>query len=141
MTIDGNGYSQGTASVAVTFSQPGNYPLEINWNYGNTQHSTPARVLWVHVNGAAIAPLPATAIQAAQYRYIYRSSATGAVSNPSPESPEEFLSVLSNTVAATPSTDPQVDKIDFFRLDAGLQGQRAVLQGCRLANCIDIRHY
>jgi len=119
-TIDGNGYSQGTMSISVTFSQPGNYPIEVDWNYGNSQHSSPNRVMWIHVNGADIAPLPTTAITNAQYRYVYRSSATGAVSNPSPESAAQSLSTISNKVSATPSTDPQVDKIDFYRLDAGL---------------------
>lgn len=119
-TIDGNGYSQGTASVAVTFSAAGNYPIEIDWNYGNDQHASPARTMFLQCNGKNIAPLPGTAISESQYRYTYRSSATGATSNPSPESPEQVLAVLANTLTATPSTDPQVDKIDFYRLDAGL---------------------
>lgn len=121
MNIDGNGYSYGTGSVVVNFSAAGNYPIEINWNYGNTQHASPARILWLHVDGVAVTPLPATPITAAQYRYTYRSSATGATSNPSPPSPIQVLAVVANSVTATPSTDPQVDKIDFYRDDQGLQ--------------------
>ena len=120
MNIDGNGYSYGTASVVVNFSQAGNYPLEINWNYGNTQHSSPNRILWLHVDGVSVPPLPATPITSAQYRYVYRGSATGAKSNPSPSSPVQVLAVVANSLVATPSTDPQVDKIDFYRDDLGL---------------------
>ena len=118
--VDGNGYSYGSLSVAVTFSAAGNYPFEIEWNYGDDQHAFPARIMFIKVNGSDITPLPATAITAAQYRYTYRSSATGATSNPSPETSQQVLSVLSNTLTATPSTDPQVDKIDFYRFDTGL---------------------
>ena len=118
--INGDGYSYGSLSVAVTFSAAGNYPFEIEWNYGNDQHASPARTMFIKVNGVDITPLPATAITAAQYRYTYRSSATGATSNPSPETTQQVLSVLANTISATPSTDPQVDKIDFYRIDTGL---------------------
>jgi hypothetical protein len=115
ITLTGTGQSD-SASVAVTFSAPGNYPLEIDYDYW--YHS--GRTLTVLCNGANIAPIPSSAITQSQYRYTYRSSATGAVSNPSPESPESALSVLVNQVTAIPSTDPQVDKIDFYRLDTGL---------------------
>src|SRR5271157_2666566 len=120
MSIDGNGYSYGSGSVVVNFSQAGNYPLEINWNYGNTQHSVPSRILWLHVNGLSVPPLPATPITSAQYRYTYRGSATGATSNPSPSSPVQVLAVIANSLVASPSSDPQVDKIDFYRDDLGL---------------------
>jgi hypothetical protein len=111
----GDGFTS-NASVAVTFSQAGNYPIEIDWDYW--YHN--GRTLTVKCNGADIPPLPSTVITQAQYRYVYRSSATGAVSNPSPESAESGLSVLSNNVTLTGSTDPQVDKIDIYRLDIGL---------------------
>ena len=119
--IDGNGYSFGNFAVNINFSQPGNYPIEIDWNYGDDMHATPARTMYVQCNGQNIAPLPATVITAAQYRYTYRSSATGATSNPSPESLEQVFSVLANTLTPTPSTDPQVDKIDWYRLDESLE--------------------
>jgi hypothetical protein len=118
-TYEANGEDNNytTASVAVTFSAAGNYPLEIDWDYW---YHVP-RGLAVLCNGALIPPIPASIITDSQYRYTYRSSATGATSNPSPESAETALSVLANNVTATQSTDPQVDKIDFYRLDAGLE--------------------
>jgi hypothetical protein len=55
-----------------------------------------------------------------RYRYRYRSSATGATSNPSPPSLALTLPVSSTDLTPVPSVDPQVDKIDWFREDAGL---------------------
>jgi hypothetical protein len=106
-----------TASVAVTFSAPGNYPIELDWDYW---YHLP-RGLALLCNGDLIPPIPTTTITDSQYRYTYRSSATGATSNPSPESPETALSVLANNITAILSTDPQVDKVDFYRLDSGLE--------------------
>jgi hypothetical protein len=114
-TNDGGGLTV-TASIAVTFSAAGNYPLEVDYDYW--YHS--GRTLQIKANGLNIPPIPSSAITEAQYRYTYRSSATGATSNPSPASTEQSLSVLANQVTATVSTDPQVDKIDFYRLDTGL---------------------
>ena len=105
-----------SGNVQVNFSAAGNYPIEIDYDYW--YHS--GRTLTVSVNSQPILPLGNSSITQAQYRYVYRSSATGALSNPSPESPESSLSVLSNTVQATFSSDPQVDKIDYYRLDVGL---------------------
>jgi hypothetical protein len=107
----------GTASVAVSFSAAGNYPIEIDWDYW---YHMP-RGLSIMCDGVNIPPIAQTVITASQYRYTYRSSATGATSNPSPESPEAALSVVSNNVTAFLSSDPQVDKIDFYRLDSGLE--------------------
>lgn len=55
------------------------------------------------------------------YCYRYRSSETGAVSNPSPANRGGVLP-RRQPVALTPvpSSDPQVDKIDWFRLGGGL---------------------
>lgn len=117
-----DGYT-GLGVAGVTFSQPGNYPIEIDWNYWYHR----PRCLNITCSGLGggtpknIPPIPGSAITQAQYRYVYRSSATGATSNPSPSSPEQPLSVLANTLTATPSTDPQVDKIDWYRLDTGLE--------------------
>lgn len=127
----GGGYIGGTtpdnaySGVTVNFSQPGNYPFEINFNYW--YHS--GRILHVECVGPTqaqgpdafdIPPLPLDVITNASYRSTYRSSATGATSNPSPESPQQNFSVLSTKVTPTPSTDPQVDKIDIYRMDSGL---------------------
>lgn len=114
-TNDGGGQTD-AGNVSVTFSAAGNYPIEIDFDFW--YHS--GRTLQIKANGINIPPLPGSVITQAQYRYTYRSSATGATSNPSPESPEQSLSVLANYVTPTPSTDPQVDKIDFYRLDTGL---------------------
>ena len=118
-TYESNGedshYTQ--ASVVVTFSAPGNYPIELDWCYWD---HTP-RGLVVFCNDLNIPPIPTTTITDAQYRYTYRSSATGATSNPSPESPQAALSVLANNLNALSSPDPQVDKVDWYRLDSGLE--------------------
>jgi hypothetical protein len=106
----------GHTAVALSFSAPGNYPIEIDWDYW--YHS--GRILEMLYGGVGLLPIPGTVISSAQYRYTYRSSATGATSNPSPESAEQGFSVLANSLAATPSPDPQVDKIDWYRIDTAL---------------------
>lgn len=64
------------------------------------------------------------------YRYVYRSSKTGALSNPSPPSNAGFnLAVQSADIVATPSSDPQVDKIDFYRFGGGLENYTYVGTG------------
>ena len=112
---DGGGQNY-NVTVPVTFSAAGNYPIELNYDYW--YHS--GRHLIVTVNGADLAPIPQAVISSSQYRYVYRSSATGAQSNPSPPSQQQSIAVVSNSVTATASTDPQVDKIDWYRKDAGL---------------------
>jgi hypothetical protein len=117
----GNGFGGsntfGGSNVVLNFSQAGNYPFEIDWDFWYHFFAQ----LTLKCNGQDILPVSAAVITEAQYRYTYRSSKTGATSNPSPASMEQTLSVLANTVTATPSTDPQVDKIDWYRLDTGLQ--------------------
>lgn len=115
ITNDGGGQTD-TSSISVTFSAAGNYPIEIDFDYW--YHSN--RTLHVKANGIDIPPLPGSVITNSQYRYVYRSSATGALSNPSPASTEQALSVLANYVTPAGSGDPQVDKVDFYRLDNGL---------------------
>jgi hypothetical protein len=53
----------------------------------------------------------------AQWAYVYRSSTTGAVSNPSVLSNPLSLANQSASILAQPSSDPQVDTIDFYRQD------------------------
>lgn len=112
---DGGGYT-GTSNVAVTFSAAGIYGIEINYDYWyhSNRHCT------ITVNSANIPPIPTTVFQNAQYRYTYRASSTGATSNPSPPSIAITLPAASTELVATPSTDPQVDKIDWYRMDSGL---------------------
>lgn len=56
------------------------------------------------------------------YAYKYRSSKTGAVSNPSPTAHSQFFTAASNnlSVTCTSSSDPQVDLIDIYRFGSGL---------------------
>jgi hypothetical protein len=113
----------GGSTVVLNFSEPGNYPFEFDWDwwYHNfPQLTVLASAGSVGAGTSQILPISQEVITEAQYRYTYRSSATGATSNPSPESMEQTLSVLANTLVAVPSTDPQVDKIDWYRLDTGL---------------------
>lgn len=118
----GGSVAAGYSGVVVNFSQPGNYPFEIDYDYW--YHS--GRILHMEVTGPGQAPatdlppLPLDVITNASYRYTYRSSATGATSNPSPESPQQNFSVLSTEVIPILSVDPQVDKIDVYRMDSGL---------------------
>ena len=114
--ISGSNGVVGSQSVAVTFPAAGLYPIELDWDFW--EHT--GRQLTVTCNGNNITPLSTNYKTGVQYRDTYRSSLTGATSNPSPESIEENLPVLANTVLAGFSTDPQVDKIDYYRLDSGL---------------------
>lgn len=114
----------GGSTVVLNFSAAGNYPFEFDWDWW--YHFYPKLTVLasagsVGAGTSQILPISQSVITEAQYRYTYRSSKTGATSNPSPESPEQTLSVLANTLSATPSSDPQVDKIDFYRLDTGLE--------------------
>ena len=65
-----------------------------------------------------IPPLPAAVREDTQYRAVYRSSATGAPSNPSPASSVEAVPVTANTISAPYSNDPQVDVVDYYRIDS-----------------------
>jgi hypothetical protein len=117
---NGSGTHQ-TTVMAVTFNAAGVYQIEVNWDY------------WFHSGRSFIMTTPSTSPHSptippitqgvrtgVQYRYIFRSSATGAISNPSPESAIQLTPVLANLVTPTFSNDPQVDKVDFFRLDDNL---------------------
>lgn len=119
ITLDGGGQTN-SATVNVTFPAAGNYPIEIDYDYWF--HSQRRLIIQTIVSGQTqnLLPIATNVITGAQYRYVYRSSATGATSNPSPPSAQQNTSVLANTISATPSTDPQVDKIDFYRLDSNL---------------------
>lgn len=113
-------------AVTVTFHvrvpAMGVYPFEIDWDYWF--HT--GRSLIVEIDptpGAGVAlipPEPQGVRTEVQYWVKYRASETGAQSNPSPASPIQQTPVLANTVSAPYSTDPQVDKCDFYRQDQGL---------------------
>lgn len=116
----GEGGDYATASVVVNVPAAGIYPIEIDYDYWF--HS--GRILLLDASptpgaGATIIPpLPANVRQDVQYRYVYRSSATGATSNPSPESAAETIPVVANTITSVWSPDPQVDVVDYYRLDS-----------------------
>jgi hypothetical protein len=126
---DGGGGSKST-TFSVTFPGTGVYALEIDWDYWDksgrsliltTPSSSP--------NSPTIPPLPVGVRTGVQYRYVYRSSVTGALSNPSPESPLQQTPVLANEVTSVYSTDPQVDKVDYYRLDEALTNFTYVATG------------
>lgn len=112
----------GNVSVDVTVSGAGLYPIELNYDYWDKSGRT--MVVKAAAQGSTpttIAPVAATVKEGVQYRYTFRSSVTGATSNPSPESPAQQVPSLANTVTAGEySTDPQVDKVDFYRMDTAV---------------------
>lgn len=117
--ISGSGTAT-SASVAVTFPAAGSYSIELDYDFW--YH--PGHMLQVTVGqpdgSTVIVPLTQLVLKNTQYRYRYRSTTTGAKSNPSPSSPQNGNPVQTSTVTPTASTDPQVDVIDYFRMDSGL---------------------
>lgn len=116
----GSGGNYAQTTVVVNVPSAGIYPIEVDYDYW--YHS--GRILLIDASptpGASpfiIPPLPANVRQEVQYRYVYRSSATGALSNPSPESAAEAVPVTANTVTSIWSPDPQVDVVDYYRIDS-----------------------
>ena len=116
----GSGGNYAQTTVIVNVPAAGIYPIEIDYDYW--YHS--GRILLLDCSptpgaGATIIPpLPANVRQEVQYRYVYRSSATGAQSNPSPESVAESVPVTANTITSVWSNDPQVDVVDYYRIDS-----------------------
>jgi hypothetical protein len=114
----GGDYAQTT--VVINVPAAGIYPIEVDYDYW--YHS--GRILLIDASPTPgtsptiIPPLPASVRQEVQYRYVYRSSATGAQSNPSPESTAEAVPVSANTITSIWSPDPQVDVVDYYRLDS-----------------------
>jgi hypothetical protein len=120
-----------TASVQITFPAVGTYPIELDWDYW--YHSGRSLVLTASPTpGAAtsnIPPISNGVRMNVSYAYKYRSSATGAQSNPSPATSPELTPVISNTVQSIWSPDPQVDKVDYYRQDSGLANYTYVATG------------
>ena len=109
-----------TSTVVLSFAAAGIYGIELDFDYWFHD----GRILLLQASptpGAGafiIPPLPASVRQEVQYRYVYRSSATGAPSNPSPESTAEAIPVAANTITSLWSPDPQVDVVDYYRIDS-----------------------
>ena len=126
---DGGDYARTT--VVVSFAAAGIYGIEIDYDYW--YHS--GRILLLQGSptpGASptiIPPLTRGVRTNVSYAYKYRSSPTGAQSNPSPTSTPETLPVLANTITVVYSPDPQVDKIDYYRQDVGLPNYTYVATG------------
>ena len=119
-----------TNTFAMTFPGTGSYEVEIDWDYWDkTGRSVILTTPSTSPNSPTIPPLPFGVRNEVQYRYVYRSSITGALSNPSPESPLQQTPVLANTVLSAYSTDPQVDKVDYYRMDSGLDNFTYVATG------------
>jgi hypothetical protein len=116
----GSGGNYGQTTVVVSVPAAGIYPIEFDYDYW--YHS--GRIFLVEGSPTAgagatiIPPLPAAVRENTQYRYVYRSSATGAPSNPSPGSTAEAIPVTANTITSVWSPDPQVDVVDYYRIDS-----------------------
>jgi hypothetical protein len=122
----------GRATVVISVPAAGIYPIEVDydfWGTGHTSATNIGRILLIMATPNAgpatgpniptiIPPLTAGVKQQVQYRYVYRSSATGAMSNPSPESTAESIPVTANTITSIWSPDPQVDVVDYYRIDS-----------------------
>jgi hypothetical protein len=115
---EGGNYAQTT--VVIHVAAAGIYGIEADFDYWF--HS--GRIFLIEGSpmpgggATVIPPLPSTIRQDTQYLYTYRSSATGAPSNPSPESVAEAIPVVANTVTSLRSPDPQVDVVDYWRIDS-----------------------
>jgi hypothetical protein len=111
------------SNVIINFPAIGTYQIEIDWDYW--YHSE--RILLMMASptpGAIPAIIPQASTSSTRtnvsYAYVYRSSVTGATSNPSPYSTEITTPLLANTISSMYSTDPQVDKVDYYRQDSSL---------------------
>ena len=118
----GEGGDYAETTVVVSFSAEGIYGIEIDYDYW--YHN--GRILMLEgsptpgVSPTIIPPLTQSVRTNVSYAGKYRSSLTGAQSNPSPTTTAQTSPVLANTVELPYSPDPQVDKCDFYRQDIGL---------------------
>lgn len=104
-------YVGDSSSYRVLVTNPaGNQVRQYKW--GISSPTVPS----TYVSGGA-GNLNSAAAGASTYdwRYTYKSTVTGAQSNPSPEGASLALNNESAEVAVTASTDPQVDKIRIYR--------------------------
>ncbi len=126
---EGGDYAQTT--VVVSFQAAGIYGIEIDYDYW--YHS--GRILLLEASptpGASptiIPPLTQSVRTSVSYAGVYRSSLTGAQSNPSPTTTAQTTPVTANTVNLPYSPDPQVDKCDYYRQDDGLSNYTYVGTG------------
>jgi len=132
-TPDGTGSTVFT-TASITFPGSGTYQVEIDWDYW--YHS--GRALYMLLGSYSSLPTPPTGVVAplpqgvrtgVSYACKYRSSLTGAQSNPGPASSPQLTPVLDNTVSCAYSPDPQADKVDFYRQDEELPNYTYVATG------------
>lgn len=111
-----------THSITVNCPNSGAYEYEIDWDYW--EHTGRSLIVTASptpgAGAATIPPLQSGVRTQVSYAVKYRSSLTGAQSNPSPASLVQVTPVIANTVQAPYSPDPQVDKVDYYRQDSGL---------------------
>lgn len=124
---EGGNYAQTT--IVAEYVSAGTFGIEIGYDYFSRPSTTPppsGRILLLTASptpGASptiIPPLTQAVRTNVSYAGRYRSSLTGAKSNPSPFTTPQTIPVLANTVSLPYSPDPQVDKCDYFRQDVGL---------------------
>jgi hypothetical protein len=123
-TPNGTGGAQ-TTTIIVTVAASGTYDIEIDWDFW--YHA--GRSMTMTANGAVIPPISQAVRTNVVYWAKYRSSVTGAQSNPSPASSAQSTPVVDNTVSVPFSPDPQVDKVDYYRQDSGLANPTYVATG------------
>lgn len=109
----------------------GTYPIELDYDFW--YHS--GRILLLQgspVPGAApaiIPPITSTATINDSYLYVYRSSLTGAKSNPSPASAPISSPSTGAVIGSIWSPDPQVDKVDYYEQSSELSNYTYVGTG------------
>ncbi len=120
-----------TQSFAINVPAMGVYSFEGDWVYW--YHTGRSFIIKISPTpGAAVAlvpPLPQGVRTNVSYGGKYRSSVTGAGSNPGPTSTPQVTPVLANTIMMPYSPDPQVDKWDAYRQDASLANYTYVATG------------
>ena len=119
----GNGGNYGRTNVIINVPSAGIYPIEVDYDY------------WYHSGKNPVDYGDSYAVNYPKQCYDHSTtsierqagnsvplciqvSATGATSNPSPESMAETIPVAANTITSLWSNDPQVDVVDYYRIDS-----------------------
>ena len=120
-----------TNTFHLNFPSLGVYQFELDWDYWYHSGRQLQVTMAATPGGSAvlIPPLPQAARTNVSYAVKYRSSKTGAPSNPGPSSSVEQVPVLANQVTSPYLTDPQADLADYYRQDIGLPNFTYVITG------------